>query len=113
MLFGGGPHAENPRCDIVVVLLALGLADIRIVVAAAASISAAVTGIGDVRVGARVTRAVTVNLTVDRTRPAATPAERTFGVEAVVEFAAETATLTLDGDKRYQLDISTGAITRL
>lgn len=56
---------------------------------------------------------ITLGLVVDRTRPTTTPADRTFGVEARVDFTnAETATLTLDNANVYQLDIATGAAVR-
>ena len=55
---------------------------------------------------------ISIRVAVDRVRPAASPANRTFSVDAIVQFTRDAATLTLDGSRTYGLDIASGAVTR-
>jgi hypothetical protein len=66
--------------------------------------------------GATVPNAGKLELAVHatRNRPDSNPADRTFDVNALVEFSgAETATLTLDTTEIFSLSLTSGAVTRI
>jgi hypothetical protein len=57
---------------------------------------------------------ITYQVHAERTRSGSRrDAEATFDIEAVITFASDgTATLTLDGDRTYQVDLASGAVIR-
>jgi hypothetical protein len=52
-----------------------------------------------------------LTITVQRSRSGATPADRSFSVDAHIAFTgSDGATLTLEGSQNYALTVSTGAV---
>lgn len=58
--------------------------------------------------------AIELTVQVDRTRASASPATRSFSVNAKVDFpGGDAATITLDDTQHYNVTLSTGAVVRL